>query len=99
MIEEYGLQQFYKDGGSTEQALFYHNYCAGFLLLAIILRNLREEPVSRPLRDRVEQALEFTMWMTRSDGTVPAPSVSVTFRCGISEIYSRSGQLFSSDKT
>ena len=71
VVEEYGLQQFYEDGGSTEQALFYHNYCIGFLLLAIMLRDVRREPVSQPLRDRVERALEFTMWMTRSDGTVP----------------------------
>ena len=71
VIEEYGLQQFYEDGGSTEQALFYHNYCLGFLLLAIVLRDAQGAPVSESLRDRIERALEFTMWMTRSDGTVP----------------------------
>ncbi len=71
VIEEFGVQQFYEDGGSTEQALFYHNYCVGFLLLAIHLRELQGETVSKQLRDRLERALEFTLWMTRSDGTVP----------------------------
>ena len=71
VIEDYGLQQFYEDGGSTEQALFYHNYCVGFLLLAVMLRDEQGEPVSQQLRDRLERALEFTLWMTRSDGTVP----------------------------
>ena len=70
-IEDYGLQQFYEDGGSTEQALFYRNYCVGFLLLAVMLRDAQGEPVSQQLRDRLERALEFTLWMTRSDGTVP----------------------------
>ena len=71
VIEEYALQQFYEDGGSTEQALFYHNYCAGYLILAVLLREARGEVVSQPLRDCLERALEFTLWMTRSDGTVP----------------------------
>ena len=71
VIEEYAPQQYYEDGGSTEQAIFYHNYCAGFLLLAVILREAQGEYVSQELRDLLERALEFTMWMTRSDGTVP----------------------------
>ena len=65
------LQQYYEDGGSTEQALFYHNYCAGYLILAVLLREARGEVVSQPLKDCLERALAFTLWMTRSDGTVP----------------------------
>jgi len=70
-IEEHYRHQYYDDGGSTEQATFYHNYCLGFLLLAVLTRQRRGEPVPPPMLDRVEKALEFTMWMTRGDGSVP----------------------------
>lgn len=70
-IEEHYRHQYYEDGGSTEQATFYHNYCLGFLTLAILARQKRGEPVPPEMLDRVEQAMNFTMWMTRGDGSVP----------------------------
>ncbi len=70
-VEEYYGDQYYEDGGSTEQATFYHNYCLGFLLLAILARQKRGERVPDEMLERIESALEFTMWMTRGDGLVP----------------------------
>ncbi|REJ64759.1 MAG: hypothetical protein DWQ31_20955 [Planctomycetota bacterium] len=70
-LTEYYRDQYYEDGGSTEQATFYHNYCLGFLLLAVLTRQRRGEPVPRRMLERIERALEFTMWMTRGDGRVP----------------------------
>lgn len=70
LVEHHG-NQYYQDGGSTEQATFYHNYCLGFLLLAVLVRQRRGESVEGKMLDAIERALEFTMWMTRGDGTVP----------------------------
>ena len=70
-LAEHYRHQYYEDGGSTEQATFYHNYCLGFLTLAILARQKRGEPVPPEMLDRVEQAMNFTMWMTRGDGSVP----------------------------
>ena len=71
VMAAYYPQQYYADGGSTEQATFYHNYCLGFFLLAILVRQRRAEAVPEEMLAYIERALEFTMWMTRSDGTVP----------------------------
>ena len=70
-ISRYYAQQYYEDGGSTEQSTFYHNYCLGFLLLVVLQRQVRGETVPREMLNRIERALEFTMWMTRGDGRVP----------------------------
>jgi hypothetical protein len=63
--------QYHADGGSTEQAIFYHNYCLGFFLIAVLTRLQRHEPVPEALFLRLERALDFVMWMTGPDGTVP----------------------------
>jgi hypothetical protein len=71
VLENEIARQFYADGGSTEQATFYHNYCLGFFLIGFILRQRRGELVPEVMVRRLEKALEFTMWLTTSDGTVP----------------------------
>ena len=71
VVSEYHQRQYYADGGSTEQATFYHNYCLGFLLLAVLTRQRQKNPVPEEMLACIERALQFTMWMTRSDGTVP----------------------------
>ncbi|MEK6250148.1 MAG: heparinase II/III family protein, partial [Planctomycetales bacterium] len=71
VLSEHLDNQYYQDGGSTEQATFYHNYCLGFLLLAVLQKQRRGEVVAANMLDGIERALEFTMWMTRGDGTVP----------------------------
>jgi uncharacterized heparinase superfamily protein len=64
-------QQFHSDGGNVEQATFYHHYCLGFYLLAVLTRLRRGEAVPSSMQHRLEQAFEFSMWLTRPDGTVP----------------------------
>jgi hypothetical protein len=64
-------RQFFDDGGSTEQAISYHHYCLGFFLLAALTRQLRNEEVPHRLLQRLQSALQFSMWMTTPDGTVP----------------------------
>ena len=71
VIEDFYGQQYYEDGGSTEQATFYHNYCLGFLILALLVRQARGERVPEGLKQAIERGLDFTLWMTRGDGTVP----------------------------
>ena len=71
ILEKEPARQFYSDGGSTEQAAFYHNYCLGFFLLAILLRRKQELPVPESMLQRIERALEFSMWITQPDGLTP----------------------------
>ncbi len=64
-------QQFYADGGSTEQATSYHHYCLGFFLLLVLTRMRQGLPIPTLMSQRLEAAFEFSMWMTTPDGTVP----------------------------
>ena len=64
-------RQFYDDGVSTEQSTSYHFYCLGFFLLAILTRLRGGDPVPQEMLQRVERAMEFGMWMTLPDGTLP----------------------------
>jgi hypothetical protein len=71
VLEREITNQFHDDGGNVEQATFYHHYCLGFYLLALLARQRREESVPQMMRERIERAVEFSMWMTQPDGTVP----------------------------
>jgi len=64
-------KQFYEDGGSKEHSNYYHHYCLGFFLLAMLTRLRQGQPVPEVMRQRLEAALSFSMWMTTPDGTVP----------------------------
>ena len=64
-------RQFYADGGSTEHSNHYHHYCLGFFVLAMLTRLRQGEPMPEIMRQRLEAALSFSMWMTTPDGTVP----------------------------
>jgi hypothetical protein len=72
ILESQPKEQFYEDGGSTEQATSYHHYCLGFFVLAVLTRMRQELPVPQAMLERVEAAFSFSMWMTTPDGTVPA---------------------------
>lgn len=71
VISQEADRQFYDDGGSTEQATSYHHYCLGFFLLAVLTRQCRGELVPVTILQRLQSALEFSMWLTTPDGTVP----------------------------
>ncbi|NOX87877.1 MAG: hypothetical protein GXO77_02545 [Calditrichaeota bacterium] len=71
VLEDQAEKQFHEDGGSVEQAAFYHHFTLGFYLLTIsFLKHNGNTPSERILR-RTEKALEFAMFMTRPDGTLP----------------------------
>ena len=63
--------QFYADGGSVEQSTFYHHATTGFYLLVAILGRRNGEEFSDKVWAAIERALEFSMWLTEPDGTIP----------------------------
>ena len=71
VLEERLETQFYADGGSVEQSTFYHHATTGFYLLAAILGRKNGEEFSAQVWTSIERALEFSMWLTEPDGTIP----------------------------
>ena len=63
--------QFHADGMSVEQASFYHHFTLGFYLQSIFLRRINHKPIPEKVLNRVERACEFSMYMTKPDGTLP----------------------------
>ena len=71
ILDDQVEKQFHADGGSVEQATFYHHFTLGFYLLTMnFLRQNNEKPSQR-MEQRVEKALEFSTYMMRPDGTFP----------------------------
>ena len=71
ILDDQVEKQFHADGGSVEQATFYHHFTLGFYLLTMsFLRHNGEKPSER-MSQRVEKAMEFAMYMMRPDGTLP----------------------------
>lgn len=64
-------KQFHEDGGSVEQATFYHHFTLGFYLQTISLLKHNKQTIPVNILQRVEKALEFSMYMMRPDGTFP----------------------------
>jgi len=71
ILTEHIHKQFHADGGSVEQATFYHHFTLGFFIQAVALLKLNGEAVPRDMLRGIEKALEFAMIMTRPDGTLP----------------------------
>lgn len=63
--------QFHEDGMSVEQATFYHHFTLGFYLQSVVLRLINNKPVSEKVLKRIEKALEFSLHITKPDGTIP----------------------------
>lgn len=68
---EQAEKQFHPDGITVEQATFYHHFTLGFYLQCIQLRRLNREPIPDNVLKSIEKALEFSMFVTRPDGTIP----------------------------
>jgi hypothetical protein len=64
--------QFHSDGGSVEQATGYHHFTLGFYLQAALARRRVGLPVDRAVWTALERASEYSMYLTRPDGLVPA---------------------------
>jgi hypothetical protein len=63
--------QFHEDGMSVEQASFYHHFTLGFYLQSIFLRRNNKKRVPAKMLERIEKALEFSMYLAKPDGTLP----------------------------
>ncbi len=71
ILEDQVEKQFHTDGMCVEQASFYHHFTLGFYLQSVILRKLNKKEVSEKVLSRLEKALEFSMYLTKPDGTLP----------------------------
>lgn len=64
-------KQFHSDGMCVEQASFYHHFTLGFYLQAVLLRKVNQKPVSKKILDRIEKAVEFSIYLTKPDKSLP----------------------------
>ncbi len=64
-------KQFHGDGMSVEQAISYHHFTLGFYLLAAILAERNGQLLSPVMRERLERALEFSMFSMQPNGAHP----------------------------
>ncbi len=63
--------QFHPDGGSVEQSTSYHHFTLGFYVQALLLRRALGQAVPEAVSRRLERAFEFSMYMTKPDGSLP----------------------------
>ena len=71
ILEDEMPRQFHPDGGSVEQATGYHHFTLGFYLQAMLLGRRSGREVSALMWSVLERALEFSMHLTRPDGSTP----------------------------
>lgn len=71
LLSEQAEKQFHEDGFTVEQASFYHHFTLGFYLQAILVRMMNNGAINQSVLKRVESALEFSMYITKPDGTLP----------------------------
>lgn len=64
-------EQFYEDGGTSEQSTFYHHATLGFYILSALLGRANGEELSAPVWRAIERGLEFSMHMMLPDGRTP----------------------------
>ena len=63
--------QIHPDGMYFEQATWYHRYTADFYLHFDLLARRSDDPLPPKVRDKLEQMLDYLMWITRPDGSSP----------------------------
>jgi len=71
ILTEHIHKQFHPDGGSVEQATFYHHFTLGFFIQSVALRKVNGDALPQDMMQSLEKALEFAMILTRPDGTLP----------------------------
>ena len=64
-------KQFHKDGGTVEQATFYHHFTLGFYLQSAAFIRQNNGRIPAVLDQYIEKAIEFALYLTRPDGTLP----------------------------
>ena len=72
VLESRLAHQFYADGGTVEQATFYHHATLGFYLLAALVGRENGDDLPPAVWSLIERATEFSMCLTQPDGKVPA---------------------------
>lgn len=65
------FKQVYPDGVSFEASIPYHRLVTEFFLYTVILCQRNDIPVPDEVMARLEKMLEFVMYYTKPDGTVP----------------------------
>lgn len=65
-------EQFYRDGGSVEQATCYHHATLGFYLVAALLGRANGDELAPAVWAAIERAIEFSMHLVQPDGRLPA---------------------------
>jgi len=62
---------YHEDGGPVDQATAYHHLTLAFHIQALLIRRRVTGGSDGPVWSALERALEFSMHMTRPDGTIP----------------------------
>jgi uncharacterized heparinase superfamily protein len=70
-LENEIIKQVYPDGVNFEASISYHRLAAELFLSVALLANLNQYSFSAGFMTRLEKMLEFTMYVTRPDGSVP----------------------------
>jgi hypothetical protein len=70
-LEKEIIQQVYSDGVNFEASISYHRLATELFLNAVLLARLNQYTFSAAFMTRLEKMLEFTMYVTRPDGSVP----------------------------
>jgi hypothetical protein len=70
-LEKQMFLQVYSDGVNFEASISYHRLAAEIFLSAVFLSQRNGNPFSAAFMSRLEKMLEFTLSVTRSDGSVP----------------------------
>jgi len=71
LLKENITKQFHKDGGSVEQATFYHHFTLGFFIMVALLRQKNNRQVPGFFWKTIENALNFSMYIIKPDKTIP----------------------------
>lgn len=70
-LEKEMFKQVYPDGVDFEASTSYHRLVTEMFLSATILARLNGHEFSQPFMERLEKMVEFVMYLTKPDGTVP----------------------------
>ncbi|KAA3610958.1 MAG: hypothetical protein DWQ05_20940 [Calditrichaeota bacterium] len=71
ILDDQVEKQFSADGGTVEQATFYHHFTLGFYLQCANAKKLNGDPISQRILNQCERSIEFSMQMMRPDKTLP----------------------------
>jgi len=71
ILEDQIEKQFHSDGMCVEQASFYHHFTLGFYLQAVFSRKVNHKAASKKTLNRIEKAIEFSIYLTKPDKSLP----------------------------